>query len=208
LKIERMAPSETFDTLYLSHHQNANSAPPLSEAVLMNMQQYLCGETIEYGGSFMRHGRYPVAMVTLDTPPQSGAQNKKKIVASVTRHLVGNPRLNFRHQVVTQFVCLDKRKSQGQVQKRMTQLVRASTDMRGNVNFNAEAKTSYMELSEIDEQLTDPTETTVMARMFVIIYGAPAKNQGELQASLNQLDENCEEVINTIRNMRARTPRA
>jgi hypothetical protein len=201
LKLERLTPEQTFSTLYLSHHQNANSAPPLSPAVMLNMQQYLCGETIEYGGTFMRHGRYPVAMVAVDTVPQQGPQNQKKIVPSVTRHLIGNPRLNFRHQVVTQFVCLDKRKSQGQVQKRMNQLVRASTGFDGVVRFGAEGKTSYAELAEIDEQLTDPTETTVLARMFVIIYGDPAKNQGELQASLNKLDENCEEVINTIRNM-------
>lgn len=201
LQIERMTPSETFNTLYLSHHQNATSAPPLSEAVLMNMQKYLCGETIEYGVTFMRHGQHTVAMVALDTVPQHGPQNNKKIVPSVTRHLIGNPRLNFRHQIVTQFVCLDKRKAQGQVQKRMNQLVRASTDFNGQVNFNNEAKTSYGELSEIDEQLTDPTETPVMARQFVLIYGNAAKSQAELQASLNKLDDDVDEVINTIRNM-------
>lgn len=201
LKIERLTPEETEETVYLSHRQNANSAPPLSDAVLMNMQKYLCGESIEYGGTFMRHGRYPVAMIVLDTVPQHGPQNNKKIVPSVTRHLVGNPMLNFRHQIVTQFICLDKRKSQSQIQKRMSQIERASLDLSGNVHFNSEAKTAYAELSQIDEQLTDPTQTTVMARMFVLVYGNPATTQGELQASLNKLDENCEEVINTIRNM-------
>jgi hypothetical protein len=201
LRIERMAPEETFTALYLSHHQNANSAPPLSPAVMLDTQRYLCGESIEYGGSFMRHGRYPVAMVSLDTPPQAGPQNQKRIIPSVTRHLVGNPRLNFRHQIVTQYICLDRAKAQSQIQNRMVKIERACTDSRGVLNFNNEAKETYAELQQVDAQLTDPSETVVMSRMFVLIYGDQATTQGELQDSLNRLDDYCEEVITTVRNM-------
>jgi hypothetical protein len=201
LRIERMTPEETFTALFLSHHQNANSAPPLSTAVMRNTQRYLCGESIEYGNNFMRHGRYPVAMVALDTPPQAGPQNQKRIVPSVTRHLVGNPRLNFRHQIVTQYVCLDRAKAQSQIQNRMVKIERACTDSRGVLSFNNDAKVTYGALQQVDEQLTDPTETVVLARVFVLVYGDPATTQKDLQASLNRLDDYCEEVITTVRNM-------
>ena len=35
LQIERLSPADTFTTLYLSHHQNANSAPPLSAEIAL-----------------------------------------------------------------------------------------------------------------------------------------------------------------------------
>jgi hypothetical protein len=201
LSIERLSPEDTFTTLYLSHHQNANSAPPLSTSAMLNMQQYLCGESIEFGTTYMLHGRYPVAMVSLDVVPQQGAQDRKVIVPSVTRHLIGNPLLNFRHQIVTQYVCLDKHKAQAQIQGRMVKIERACTDSRGVVSFNNEARTTYGELQEVDAQLTHPSETVVLCRMFVLVYGNPVTNQRELQASLDALDDNCQEVINTIRNM-------
>lgn len=201
LRIERLTPQETFDALYLSHNQNADSAPPLSRGVLFNMQQYLCRESIEYGRSYMLHGRYPAALVALDVVPQRGPAHQKKIIPTVTRHLIGNPTLNFRHQIVTQFVCLDKQKAKDMIEGRMTKLEQVSTDVNGVVHMKAEARAAYVQLSSVDDQLTDPSENVVYARMFVIVYSDPATNQQELRASLRRLDDRCAEVVTAIRNM-------
>lgn len=52
--------------------QSASSAPFLRERPGRDLRDYLCGETIEGELSYRMHGDYPVAMLSMFTPPNEG----------------------------------------------------------------------------------------------------------------------------------------
>jgi len=105
LSLRRFNHEELWDAIYLGHRQNAQSVPILPYVYGLDVRNYLCGETIEAGGSHVMHGAHPAAIVSIFTPPQPA------VTADALRALTLNPSLNFRHTIVAEFVYLDQRKA-------------------------------------------------------------------------------------------------
>ena len=71
-------------------------------------------------GHFVMHGNYPAAVVSMFVPPQPN------IFADCMRVLTTNPELNFRHNVITEYVYLDQDKVRKKLDKRIRQVSRAN----------------------------------------------------------------------------------
>lgn len=193
LKLDRLSPQETFSAVYFSHNQNANDAPSLTENMMLDLRPYLCGETIESHGSFLLHGMYPVAMVSMFTPPQP------EIHATSMRYLLANPQLTCRHTLITEYVYMKREEAKTKLDKRIKGIVRASLNSGGIVKMTPEAHRAHGELVTVRDQLTSPVEAMVKCRVYALVYGDPARTKGELRRSVERLDEDCEQLLSTMR---------
>lgn len=193
LEMKRMTEDETFDRIYLGHRQNALSTPRLNREAMFDIHGHLCGESIDSGGWYLMHGSFPVAVISLFTPPQP------VIDATMTRFLTAHPNLNFRHTVVAEFVYLDRAVAKKKLDKRIRQIQRSAVRPNGASELTPEGARALGELNQVRDSLTSPVEALVQGRVYALVYGQRAETRAELRSSLQTLEENCERLISTFR---------
>src|ERR1051325_2462390 len=69
LTLRRFSRQEIWEAVFFGHCQNSNSAPILPDRPGRDLRDYLCGETVEGELNYLMHGEYPVAIVSMFTPP-------------------------------------------------------------------------------------------------------------------------------------------
>lgn len=197
LGLKRLDQGALWEGVYYGHNESATSAPTMPDDPRVDISGYLCNDDIrgDEDDNYVMHGNTPVAMVTLFTPPEPFAH------AGLLRTLVGNPNLNFRHTVVARFVHQDKAKCRGKLGKRMRRIVKASTKPSGRVKLSEEAERTYLDLKAVKTDLTSSTRAMGRLFFFVLVYGRPAATRDERLASVRELEENCERVMQAIRLM-------
>lgn len=191
LRLKAFTRQELWEAVYLGHRQNSNTAPILPDVPGRDIRDYLSGETIAGDGHFVMHGNHPAAVVSMFVPPQP------HIFADCMRVLTTNPELNFRHNIITEYVYLDQDKVRKRLDKRIRQVSRANkgTSRHGT----PEGRKAMGQLTNVREEITGDTEALVKARFYAIIYSEPATNKEDLHFSLKNLDRYCEQLVTAIR---------
>ena len=196
LRLTRFGRDELWRAVYLGHSLSAHEAPKLpADATGMDLSDYLCRETIDGTGWFRMHGEFPVAMVSMFTPPQPVGG------AGVTRYLTADPRLTFRHTVVVDYVALDPEQAKKKLDKRVDQVRRTTRKADGRSRESAEAEKALADLRRVRAELANAGEALLQMRFTVLVYGDPAHTRDELRASLKVLRRRCELVSTVIRQM-------
>lgn len=192
LRFTRFTRDELWAAVYLGHRQNATTVPtmPLNG---VDLRHYLCGETIEASGSYVRHGAVPAAIVSLFTPPQPF------ITADALRLLSINGTLNFRHTIISEFLYPEQSKGIKRLDRRIRQVMRSGQRLSGRQKLAPEAEVALQDLTAIRHDLAGGREALAQVRFYVVVYSDPAYTKAELAASLKKLDRSCEQVIAELR---------
>jgi hypothetical protein len=188
LTLRRFTRQELWEAVFLGHCQNAISAPILPERPGCDLRSYLCAETIEGELNYLMHGQYPVAIVSMFTPPN------EFVTADALRGLIGRRDFNSRHIIVTEYLFPEQRKETKRLDRRIRQVKRTFTR-----RDNPEGAAALRSLRAVRDEVAGARESLLPTRFYVILYGDRATNLAELQRSVNALDEQCERVIAAIR---------
>jgi hypothetical protein len=98
LGLRRFNRQEIWEAVYFGQCQNATSAPFLPVKPGRDLRDYLCAERIEGELNYLMHGNYPVAIVSMFTPPH------EFVTADALRSLIARRDFNTRHTIVTEYV--------------------------------------------------------------------------------------------------------
>jgi hypothetical protein len=188
LMLRRFTRREIWEAVFFGHCQNSNSAPVLSDRLGRDLRDYLCGETIEGELNYLMHGEYPVAIVSMFTPPN------EIVTADSLRGLIGRRDFNNRHTIVTEYLFPEQRKETKRLDRRIKQVKRTFTK-----RDNPEGAAALRSLRAVREEVAGARESLLPTRFYVILYGERARNFAELKRSVDALDEQCERVISAIR---------
>ena len=188
LSLRRFTRQEIWEAVFLGHCQNAISAPILPERLGCDLRSYLCAETIEGELNYLMHGQYPVAIVSMFTPPN------EFVTADALRGLIGRRDFNSRHTIVTEYLFPEQRKETKRLDRRIRQVKRTFTR-----RDNPEGAAALRSLRAVRDEVAGARESLLPTRFYVILYGDRATNLADLQRSINALDEQCERVIAAIR---------
>ena len=188
LTLRRFSREELWEAVFLGHSQNANSVPILPERPGRDLRDYLCAETIEGELNYRRHGDYPVAIVSMFTPPN------EFVSADALRGLIGRRDFNSRHTIITEFLFPEQRKETKRVDRRIKQVKRTFTK-----RDNPEGAAALRALRAVREEVAGAREALLPTRFYVILYGERATNLSDLKRSVDKLDEDCERVVSAIR---------
>ena len=69
LVLRRFTRQEIWEAIFYGNCQNAGSNPIIPDKPGRDLRDYLCSETIEGELNYLMHGEYPVAIVSMFTPP-------------------------------------------------------------------------------------------------------------------------------------------
>ena len=188
LTLRRFTCEEIWEAIFLGHCQNANSVPVLAERPGRDLRDYLCGETIEGELNYRMHGDYPVAIVSMFTPPN------EFVTADALRGVIGRRDFNSRHTVVTEYLFPEQRKETKRLDRRIKQVKRTFTK-----RDNPEGAVALRALRSVREEVAGAREALLPTRFYVILYGERARNFLELHRSVDALDEQCERTVSAIR---------
>src|ERR1051326_6126690 len=188
LMLRRFTRQELWEAVFFGHCQNAVSAPLLPERPGCDLRSYLCAETIEGELNYLMHGQYPVAIVSMFTPPN------EFVTADALRGLIGRRDFNSRHTIVTEYVFPDQRKETKRLDRRIRQVKRTFTRRE-----NPEGAAALKSLRAVRDEVAGSRESLLPTRFYVLLYGDRATNFAELKRSRDALDEQCERVIAAIR---------
>ncbi|CAN5650464.1 hypothetical protein BH20ACI3_BH20ACI3_28060 [soil metagenome] len=188
LTLRRFTRQEIWEAVFFGHCQNASSAPFLPERPGRDLRDYLCGETIEGELSYRMHGDYPVAIVSMFTPPN------EFVTADALRGLIGRRDFNSRHALVTEYLFPEQRKETKRLDRRIKQVKRTFTK-----RDNPEGAAALRSLRSVREEVAGAREALLPTRFYVILYGERATNFSELQRSVDALDEQCARTVSAIR---------
>src|SRR5262249_60043102 len=134
------------------------------------------------------HGEYPVAVVSMFTPPN------EFVTADALRGLIGRRDFNTRHTIVTEYLFPEQRKETKRVDRRIKQVKRTFTR-----RDNPEGAAALRSLRAVRDEVAGARESLLPTRFYVVLYGARARNLVQLRRSLEQLDDQCERVVAAIR---------
>lgn len=188
LALRRFTRQELWEAIFLGHCQNAISVPVLPERPGYDLRSYLCSETIEGELNYLMHGQYPVAIVSMFTPPN------EFITADALRGLIGRRDFNSRHTIITEYVFPEQRKETKRLDRRIRQVKRTFTR-----RDNPEGVAALRSLRAVRDEVAGARESVLQTRFYVVLYGERATNLAELRESVNGLDEQCERVIAAVR---------
>lgn len=188
LTLRRFTRQELWGAVFLGHCQNALFAPVLPEQPGCDLRPYLCAETIEGELNYLMHGQYPVAIVSMFTPPN------EFVTADAIRGLIGRRDFNSRHIIVTEYLFPEQRKETKRLDRRIRQVKRTFTK-----RDNPEGAAALRSLRAVRDEVAGSRESLLPTRFYVILYGDRATNLAELKRSLDALDEQCERVIAALR---------
>jgi hypothetical protein len=121
LVLRRFIREEIWEAVYFGQCQNATSAPSLPQRAGRDLRDYLCAERIEGELNYLMHGDYPVAIVSLFTPPH------EYITADALRSLIGRRDFNTRHTIITEYLFPEQRKETKRLDRRIRQVKRTFT---------------------------------------------------------------------------------
>lgn len=188
LTLRRFSRQEIWEAVFFGHCQNSNSAPSLPERPGRDLRDYLCGETIEGELNYLMHGEFPVAIVSMFTPPN------EFVTADALRSLIGRRDFNLRHTIVTEYLFPEQRKETKRLDRRIKQVKRTFTR-----RDNPEGAAALRSLRAVREEVAGARESLLPTRFYVLLYGERAKNLSELKQSVEILDEQCERLVSAIR---------
>lgn len=188
LILRRLTRQEIWEAIFLGNCQNAASIPMLPEKPGRDLRDYLCSETIEGELNYLMHGEYPVAIVSMFTPPN------EFVTADALRGLIGRRDFNSRHTIVTEYVFPAQIKETKRLDRRIRQVKRTFTR-----RDNPEGAAALRSLRAVRDEVAGARESLLPTRFYVVLYGERARNFVELTASVEQLDEQCEKVVAAIR---------
>jgi hypothetical protein len=188
LTLRRLTHEEMWEAVFFGHCQNASSLPFLPERPGRDLRDYLCGETIEGELSYRMHGDYPIAIVSMFTPPN------EFVTADALRGVIGRRDFNCRHTIVTEYLFPEQRKEIKRLDRRIKQVKRTFTR-----RDNPEGAAALRSLRAVREEVAGARESLLPTRFYVILYGERATNFSELQRSIDALDEQCERTVSAIR---------
>lgn len=188
LTLRRFTRQEIWEAVFFGHCQNANSAPILPEQPGRDLRDYLCGETIEGELNYLMHGEYPVAIVTMFTPPN------EFVTADSLRGLIGRRDFNTRHTIVTEYLFPEQRKETKRLDRRIKQVKRTFTK-----RDNPEGAAALRSLRAVRDEVAGARESLLPTRFHVLLYGERARNFVELKESVEALDEQAERMVAAIR---------
>lgn len=190
LRLRRFTRHELWDAIFLGHCQNALVSPVLTEQLGFDLRSYLCSETIEGELNYLMHGQYPVAIVSMFTPPN------EFVTADVVRSLIGRRDFNSRHTIITEYLFPDQRKETKRLDRRIRQVKRTFTK-----RDNPEGAAALRSLRAVRDEVAGARESLLPTRFYIVVYGERATNLAEFKRSLAGLDEQCERLIAAIRQM-------
>ncbi|MGI8997536.1 MAG: hypothetical protein ACR2GW_12800, partial [Pyrinomonadaceae bacterium] len=195
LSLRRLSQDHLKEAVYRGHVLGARSTPKLPDIPGYDIRDHLCSESIEDRGWYVMHGSQPVAIVSMFTPGQP------HVLADATRTLTAHRGLTFRHTLVAEFIYLDRRKAKKQIDKRLRQVKRTNNKADGRKSLTPEARAALTDLENVREHITGSREALVQMRFYVVVYGAPARTRAELNASLKQLDDNCDRIVTALQSI-------
>ena len=188
LVLRRFMRQEIWEAVFFGNCQNAGSIPILPDRPGRDLRDYLCSETIEGELNYLMHGEYPVAVVSMFTPPN------EFVTADALRGLIGRRDFNSRHTIVTEYLFPAQLKETKRLDRRIKQVKRTFTR-----RDNPEGAAALRSLRAVRDEVAGARESLLPTRFYVVLYGERARNFAELKASLEQLDEQCEKVVAAIR---------
>src|SRR5713226_197280 len=188
LMLGRFTRQEIWEAVFLGHCQNAGAIPVLPERPGRDLRDYLCGETIEGELNYLMHGEYPVAMVSMFTPPN------EFVTADALRTLIGRRDFNSRHTIVTEYLFPEQRKETKRLDRRIRQVKRTFTK-----RDNPEGAAALRSLRAVRDEVAGARESLLPTRFYVILYGERTRNLVELKQSVDALDEQSEKIVSAIR---------
>lgn len=188
LTLRRFTRQEIWEAVFLANCQGATSIPMLSERPGRDLRDYLCSETIEGELNYLIHGQYPVAIVSMFSPPN------EFVTADALRGLIGRRDFNTRHTIITEYVFPQQLKETKRLDRRIRQVKRTFTK-----RDNPEGAAALRSLRAVRDEVAGARESLLPTRFYVVLYGERARNFGELKTSIEQVDEQCEKVIAAIR---------
>src|SRR5947207_5302775 len=188
LRLRRLTRQEIWEAVFFGNCQNASSPAQLPARVGRDLRDYLCSETIEGELNYLMHGHYPVAIVSMFTPPN------EFVTADAMRGLIGRRDFNTRHTIVTEYLFPEQRKETKRLDRRIKQVKRTFTR-----RDNPEGAAALRSLRAVRDEVAGARESLLPTRFYVILYGDRARNLVDLRKSVEQLDEQCEKVVSAIR---------
>jgi hypothetical protein len=188
LMLRRFTRQEIWEAVFFGHCQNTGSAPILPERPGRDLRDYLCGETVEGELNYLMHGEYPVAIVSMFTPPN------EFVTTDSLRALIGRRDFNSRHTIVTEYLFPEQRKETRRLDRRIKQVKRTFTR-----KDNPEGAAALRSLRAVRDEVAGARESLLPTRFCVVLYGDRARNFAELKQSVDALDEQCERLISAIR---------
>jgi hypothetical protein len=188
LILRRFTRQEMWEAVFFGHCQNTGSAPTLPYSLGRDLRDYLCGETIEGELNYLMHGEYPVAMVSMFTPPN------EFVTADALRGLIGRRDFNSRHTIVTEYLFPEQRKETRRLDRRIKQVKRTFTK-----RDNPEGAAALRSLRAVRDEVAGARESLLPTRFYLALYGERTRNFAELKQSLEALDEQCERTVSAIR---------
>jgi hypothetical protein len=188
LMVRRFTRQEIWEAVFLGHSQNASAIPMLPERPGRDLRDYLCGETIEGELNYLMHGEYPVAIVSMFTPPN------EFVTADALRTLIGRRDFNSRHTIVTEYLFPEQRKETKRLDRRIKQVKRTFTK-----RDNPEGAAALRSLRAVRDEVAGARESLLPTRFYALLYGERARNFAELKQSVDTLDEQCEKIVSAIR---------
>ncbi|MGI8836478.1 MAG: hypothetical protein ACR2H4_07545 [Pyrinomonadaceae bacterium] len=188
LIVRRFTRQEIWEAVFFGHCQNATSAPILPERPGRDLRDYLCGETVEGELNYLMHGEYPVAVVSMFTPPND------VVTADSLRALIGRRDFNSRHTIVTEYLFPEQFKETKRLDRRIKQVKRTFTR-----KDNPEGAAALRSLRAVRDEVAGARESLLPTRFCVVLYGDRARNFAELKQSVDAFDEQCERLISAIR---------
>ncbi len=208
-EIRRFTSSELWDAIFFSHNELAVSSPR-TPSITDDIGRYLSDERIVFGDDAIVHGRTPVAIVSMTTPPQSSGDGKRSgTFPTVMRPLSMNPRLLFRHTFVTELEVVD----QMQRRKLYDRKIEWTTRAGGNLFGGGATKEAGQQIAELDALRGDMAtgQTQIMScKKIILVYGEPLSpkqaadfsKQKELPEDLSDaLDRRAKAVLNSCRDI-------
>jgi len=114
--LRRFTRQEIWEAAFFGHCQNAMSAPILPERPGRDLRDYLCAETIEGELNYLMHAEYPIAIVSMFSPPN------EFVTTDAMRALIGRRDFNSRHTIVTEYLFPEQRKETKRLDRRIKQV--------------------------------------------------------------------------------------
>lgn len=190
LALRRFNRQELWEAVYFGQCQNATSAPLLPARPGCDLREYICAERIEGELNYLMHGNYPVAIVSLFTPPH------EFVTADALRSLIARRDFNTRHTIVTEYLFGEQRKETKRLDRRIRQVKRTFTK-----RDNPEGAAALRSLRAVRDEVAGSRESLLRTRFYVILYGECARNLVELRKSVDVLDEQCEKMVAALRQL-------
>lgn len=202
LKLVKLSRQEVWEALYFGQNENAKTAPQAPVDPRTDLQAALCGERIRGDNSwYLLHGSTPVSIITLFVPPESNYE-KPNAHAGLLRSLANNPNLSFRHTIITEYLTIDKEKTEVKYKKAVGKIEEKEDTAhvtRGMVKFDRKDKRKKQDLIAVQDEMMSVGKNPIQMRFFVVVYGESSATQTELEESVKKLEANCEAVISLLR---------